>query len=360
MAKAVFRVLGADVDVFLSLMKNVHVTEVTRNGQALYGQCKYRDLEKIKAIAQRENLEFTILMQTYTPIGYFLIGLFLTSFILTAFWSSRVWTFVYNSTDEALITNVHLYLSANDIKPGSLVTMNQLDRVSKEMVRDILEINFIDLNKDGVKLNIDINVRPTRDFKPSAKNITAFLGGVVRSVNVFKGEALVKPGDVILKGQPLIIGSPYAEGYAYGETVVEIKKTVPFKETLKITNGNFERAVVLKVGDRVYRFGAPKEDLLDWQVTNRKIGWAGNRRQFVELTLVMYEEMKEIVIDRSLDEAIYLAQKKAEDSFNHLYADSVIKDKKITSLSTDDGVTVILQAKIETDLSRERPGGEFE
>jgi hypothetical protein len=80
MAKAVFMVVGDDIEGFLSGTEGLKLTHLKRSGRALYGKCAYRDLERVRSLAQNHNLEFKVLMQTYRSIGYFVIAVLVCFF----------------------------------------------------------------------------------------------------------------------------------------------------------------------------------------------------------------------------------------------------------------------------------------
>ncbi|MDD2430428.1 MAG: sporulation protein YqfD [Firmicutes bacterium] len=356
MAKVVFMVLGKNIEDFLSNVKEIRLTELRRSGQALYGKCLYKDLDKVKDLAKGHSLEFSILLQTYRPVGYFLVIIFLTSFLLTVFWSSRTWTFVYNSNNDELIEAVHEYLCLKGIKPGTSGDRRYYDEVSKELIKAFPELNFINLTKDGIRLKIDMNVRPVTEEKMPKQKIYAALGGIVRSVHVFMGESLVNPSDVVYKGQLLINGTPYAEGSIIGETVVEIANMTLLKQPILVETGHKENEYHLKIGGLHYSWGFKDDNQTPWSKTVKRYGWEGSRRQFVEVTVIEYNQLKETVVLRTEEEALSLALTAVEEEFVALFGKSNIIEKKIEKTLGTDKVKVTLRAIIETDLTQERLG----
>ncbi len=354
MSKVVFMVSGTNIEKFISKAKYIQLFELSRNRETLYGKCFFRDWEKLKGLAVAEGLDFRLLMQTYRPLKYFFLTLLLTSTILTFFWANRVWTFVYNCNDEVLVEKVHDYLAQNGVGPGERVA-NFL-QICKQIKQAFPEISFFDLKKDGVRLNIDIIVKPKGKQNIPQEKIRAKLGGIVRYVNVYLGLAQVKAGDVVYEGQILIQGQPLAAGKVVGETVVKIEKTVPLQESILEPSGNKKKALLVKIGSKEWCIGFTPKGGSDWFVTKQRFGWAGNRRQFVEITLIMYDQLKECTFTRTQEEALQMALNLAEKNLANLYGDSYILEKKSESLITPSEVKVSLLAKIETDLTKERLG----
>lgn len=361
MAKAVFMVVGNSVkkgdnqiERFLSQAKNLKIYDISRSGQALYGRCHYRQLKRLKELAENEGLEFSVLMQTYRPIKYFLITFILSGLLLGFFWSSRVWTFVYYGCDELTAVQIHEFLEENGLRPGS--RLKNTTQLSLKLKKTFPEIIFFDLKKDGVRLNIEVSKRSKEPEKTAKKEIITSLGGIVRYVNVILGDSLVKPGDVVYKGQVVIKGNPYAEGQVIGESVVEIIKKVPFRTLASVETGNKKKQLILRIGTKQFNIGMVNEDTKSWSQEMYRFGWAGNRRQFVEVSLVMYHELKEVFWQISEQEALDRALKEAEDSFFEISQVSKVLDKKIESSFSNTEAIVRLRAKIETDLTKERSG----
>lgn len=354
MPKAVFMVSGTNIEKFLSKANYIQLFEVSRNGEALYGKCLYNDLERLKDLAAAEGLEFTLLMQTYRPLKYFFLTLFLTSVILTFFWANRVWTFVYKSNDEVLMDKVHNYLLDNNIGPGQRV--GNFLQLSTQIKQTFPEISMIDFKKEGVRLNIDIIAKPKEQLNIPQEAVRAKLGGIVRYVNVYMGQAQVKAGDVVYKGQLLIRGDPLAAGKVVGETVVKIEQVVPLQESVLEPTGKKHKELWVKIGLKGWRLGFKPAGESQWHVTKQRFGWAGNRRQFVEVTLIMYDELKEFTFTRTQEEALQMALNLAETKLDQLYGDSSVLEKKSESTVIPSQVEVALLAKIETDLAKERLG----
>lgn len=354
MSRAVFMVSGTNIEKFLSKAKYIQLFELSRNGEALYGKCLYKDLKRVKDLAAKEGLEFTPLMQTYRPLKYFFLTLFLTSVILTFFWANRVWTFVYKSNDEVLMDKVHNYLLENNVGPGERV--GNFLPLSIQLKQAFPEISMIDFKKEGVRLNIDIIVKPKEQLNIPQEAVRAKLGGIVRYVNVYLGQAQVNAGDVVYKGQLLIQGEPLAAGKVIGETVVKIEQEVSLQESVLEPTGKKHKELLVKIGLKEWRFGFKPVGERKWHVKEQKFGWAGNRRQFVEITLIMYDELKEFTLTRTQEEALQMALNLAETKLSQLYGDSFILEKKSESIVTPSQVGVALLAKIETDLAKERLG----
>lgn len=359
MAKAVFMVVGDDIEGFLSGTEGLKLTHLKRSGRALYGKCAYRDLERVRSLAQNHNLEFKVLMQTYRPIGYFVIAVLVTGLLLGFFWSSRAWTFMYNSNDEALIDEVHAYLWERGVRPGTRTDSFTFDELEDQILQSFPQLNYVSLKKDGIVLKIEMSVRPPQIEETRQENLYAAYGGIVRSTSVLLGESLVKPGDVVYKGQLLVRGNPYAEGSIIGETVVELKKTVDtrrfYREETREKYWNFH----IRVGGLVYDFGFKKPELSEfevWTVTERRLGWAGSRRQFVEVTLTEYIKNRVSFDIITIEEATRLAEAEVEELFETLFSGCKVFDKQIETELGKLEVNAVLRARVELDLTQERLG----
>lgn len=353
MAKTVFMVIGANLEIFLSAVKNIKLLEVSRQGQALYAKCNQRDIAQLKKIAQMQNLEFNVLMQNSRPIKYLLWSIILSGLLLTVFWATRFWTFVYVTDDLVWAEKIHNYLGENGLKPGSVY--GDYSHVTEKVFKAFPEITFFDLKKDGIRLKIDFKTKDLEKEKAIVSEIKTTYGGIVHYVNVILGESLVKPGDVVYPGQIVIQGNPQAEGQVFGETVVEVKTKVLCEEKVRLETGNKEKVILIKLGSKEYRWGSLPNNSL-WRREEHKIGWAGNRRQFVEITIVIYHELSDYLIRRSKEEAEKIALEIAGDTLKEIVKNSKVFDVKTATNVLDDAAEVQIKAKIETDLTKERSG----
>ena len=118
------------------------------------------------------------------------------------------------------------------------------------------------INPMGTTLYVDVKERVAPPDKKTAEpqNITALCDGVITEILASSGEALVKPGEAVTKGQVLISGIvTYKDGTtvfraAEGVVKAQVSSTVRVRE-------NFEKTVTVKTGRKktkrlIHFFGA--------------------------------------------------------------------------------------------------------
>ncbi len=113
------------------------------------------------------------------------------------------------------------------------------DKIYLKLLRELEEVSWVGVYENGTRLTIEIKERRTPPEiipKDTPCNIVAKTDGVIRSLTVENGEALVKVGDVVKKGQVLISGiliSPL-EGLRFLHSMGNAIAEVAYVESLDI------------------------------------------------------------------------------------------------------------------------------
>lgn len=100
-------------------------------------------------------------------------------------------------------------LSEINLKKFSLRSNIDIDRISLKLINDLDNISWVGVYEKGSKLKIEIKERklpPQIVPKDVPCHIIARKDGIISSMNVENGEAAVKIGDVVTKGQVLVSG----------------------------------------------------------------------------------------------------------------------------------------------------------
>lgn len=139
----------------------------------------------------------------------FLVYSFLISFILLMGLNSLILDIEIigaNSSDNKKILEK---LSEINLKKFSLRSNIDIDRISLKLINDFDNISWVGVYEKGSKLQIEIKERklpPKIIPKDVPCHIIAKKDGIISAMNVENGEATVKIGDVVTKGQVLVSG----------------------------------------------------------------------------------------------------------------------------------------------------------
>lgn len=212
-----FTVTGLNLERFLNTMQKEQIALVSArrlDHRTLHCVCLSSDLEGISVIAAEKGWR----MEHAAPVGIgarirrclsrpgLVIGLLL-AIILLAVAMRFVW--VIRIVDAgAYQADISAYLSEEGFRPGMAKT-----DVDAKMLTLLLQRRYPGVAWFRVYVNnVTLVVECTQGVPPPAltpsdpSHLVAARDGVVQSVQVFAGTAMVRPGELVRKGQVLICG----------------------------------------------------------------------------------------------------------------------------------------------------------
>ena len=126
---------------------------------------------------------------------------------------SRVWIIDVSFTGSAAALGneaaLRRCIAAEGLKPGTAVSAVDADLLQKRLLAEAGDYSFIGVRVQGVRLLVEAapEVPAPEVYEISrARDLVARQDGVVESVTVHSGEASVRPGDTVRRGQTLIRG----------------------------------------------------------------------------------------------------------------------------------------------------------
>lgn len=177
-------------------------------------------------------------------------------------WQIEINGNIYYS-DEVIID----YLKENNIKTGSIAIIN--DEALETGIRETFDrIIWVSASIDGTKLTINLkenNTNPIMAESESIRDIVASKDGVIESILVRSGTAIVKPGDTVKKGDVLVTSkvvctNEYAEEiktiYTNADADIIINTSYEYNDTInreyeeKEYTGNIMEEELVRIGNR--------------------------------------------------------------------------------------------------------------
>ena len=140
--------------------------------------------------------------------------------------------------NEQNINKIHTILKENNIYEGATISsLPQSKNIEQILMKEFKQVSGVNLTRRGVFLYIDI-IEGTL-LNPSTSNkLIAEENGVILNINVTSGKQLVKPGDIVLRGDTLVeqennnkvvatatIRSFYHETTIYNENQIKYLRT---------------------------------------------------------------------------------------------------------------------------------------
>lgn len=311
-----------------------------------YGDYKYvrklvkRLKGKIKIVNKSIILKILIGLRNNIglPIGIasgFIVLLVLSNFILRISIEGKSYLAPYEIRSE---------LRKMGISPGMLKSSVDVSKVEKDLEKKLEEIMWINARIEGGTLKIKYEEKILTSVKPKNEELigtekVATMDGKIKRVYATSGVAKVKEGDIVKKGDTLIVGEQGED-----ETVKE--KVVP--EGVVLADTFYEKNIELQVSGEQEVYTKNKDEEIYISIYGKKIYLKKPTKEFgnydkIEekgkiLNKSIYYEKKSEKINESKENIIKEAISKLEHSVTkEISRDSIIIDKIITEEEIEDG-----------------------
>lgn len=240
-----YRIVGFNQNYLLNLLK--------RNGISLYKIVKKEKNitelsiefnEKQKFFAITENLCYNItrigeygflypLIRLSKKIGV-VIGLIVFA-VIVIIADKIVFEIDYTGTGALYKNQAEALLADCGIKKYSVITTSSLRTAENKILSSSDKFSFVSLKKSGGRLKVNLTAAKFSEqvLDTSKKQVVSSVNGVVESVKVYRGTAVVGVGDLIKIGDVLIDGyniikDARVETFALGTVTVITEKTFVF------------------------------------------------------------------------------------------------------------------------------------
>ncbi|MBU3195777.1 sporulation protein YqfD [Clostridium algidicarnis] len=305
---------------------------------------------KIRITSRSGIYFFIIKIKKYLGLAIgSVLFLVLIYYMSTFIWSIEIETEKYLSPYE-----VRKYLMDLGVKPGIKKKDASVAKIEEEMKKRE-DIMWIRARVEGSKMKIKIAERkspPIIEEDNSTNNIISKMDGEVIRVYTVSGTALVKPGDLVKKGDILINaeqgkeGATYitkAEGDVMAKTFYEFNKSIKLKGTLKEPTGNMKEEIYISIfGRRLYlkKYNNEYKDFKDIEQGGKII------------KKVIYYELKETNFEKDENQVINQSTEELKNQLiKELPIDCKILDNIINKDSTEDVLNLNIIFIVEQNIS---------
>ncbi len=229
-------------------------------------------ISEAKGIAVKSNCELTVLglgrkwiknlRKRIFPVicTFFIIGL--------VFWSKfYVWEIEIKGNETVTDSRILEVLAECGVESGAFWPGFSADNIRSEVLYRIPELSWITVNMHGSLAEVtavERREKPEMHYQGECSNIVADKDAFVTQVNILAGQAQVKPGCLVNKGDILISGvveSTYSSprflrsmGSVQGETNMEIIALMPESELVRHYTGEKNRRFALIIGNKRINF----------------------------------------------------------------------------------------------------------
>lgn len=367
----------------LALNRGVALWDVRWSGrERLFLKVRARDLFPLRHIARAAGCRLRIVAKRGCPFAWgrlqrrraFLGGLvffFLSLYVAGSF----IWVVEVRLPEQAKYNSRRLVLeeaAALGLRPGAWRPGLDPNALAAELAQRLPNVSWIGVHLKGIRATIEVVERVLPGAGVRAAHIVAAKDGVVEDVLVLRGEARVKAGDVVRRGQILISGivAPAegqgptlvrAEGRVKARVWYEAYASVPLVERREVGTGRAETAYSLHVGSHVYHLWGPRASpyrLYKVEKVTESLPALGPYRLPVHLTKVTYREVRREEIKRTVSQGQELARARAEELLrSKVPADARVLGYRVEQVYGDGTGEVVVRALAETaeDIGRAYP-----
>lgn len=254
-------------DIYLWDVKRLNYFQVEVS-VSLNGLTQLEDL--IKKVGCKEeildNKGLPYLINRLKKRKMFVFG-FLLFFFIIFMLTSFIWKVEIIGVEQTPKETIMNYLNENGIRSGSLKAKISEEKVELMLIDEYNYFSFIEVQKKGIKLVIDIKeeaIQPEKVDRNYPANIIARKKGVITKIIARNGDAVVKVGQIVKEGQLLISGVVenkdatfhlvHADGEIYARTRYEATIEEPIIKKVEKETGEIFKQRGLKINNSGIKF----------------------------------------------------------------------------------------------------------
>ncbi len=278
-----FSVEGAECEAFLyqSICENIDIRDPRRKSYCMTGKVRAKEYKKLRKIAKKHGMK----MKIKRKYGWFffyrknrdkiallsgMVGIMLLVLVFNLF----IWEVEVVGNKKVPAEDILFLINEEGVKEGSFRKALDDRKIEGKIMNRFEEIGWVSLNVQGSKATVLIDeIREKSEPKPDDDkpvNLIASRYGVIRKMNVFDGQSVVKPGEAVMKGD-LLVSAVYEDSHAkltlkhakaeiFAETDYSLEVSFPMEQVIK-EKGTLKSTVTkVKVFGKTLTFGKPKEN----------------------------------------------------------------------------------------------------
>lgn len=358
---------GFFIEKFINICtyRKIKLNNVRRlNGCILETEVSIKDFRKLRQICKKTKCRLKILDKKGIPfvlhryrkrkLVIFAVFIIIVSIIYA---NCLIWQINVNCDNPIISDKVSIYLQEAGIEKYTYKYKWDMDYLKNDIMINIKEITWIEMEIKGVALNIDLKVGelpPTIINENEYCNVIATKTGVIDRIIVKNGLKTVEVGDIVEKGDVLISGlitSEYvddwflhADGEIYAKVWYAKKIQVPLKENKFIYTGNKEIFYGTKLINKKVFFGKVSTNYKEYDTMLKE----KNLNMFnINLPIKFYEytyyEKQTQNIDRTYEEALEYGSSILEEMIlSEIPKDSKVLDTINNNIMVDNDVQIEL------------------
>lgn len=223
--KVTLRGRNGERAINMASTRGVFLWDIKKRGEDLDLKVRNSGFSALKEIAEENGFELEVRHRRGLPFFRTIIrrrmafigggALFIVAMYLL---SSFVWSVDVGGNKTVSREKIIVAAARHGVYPGAAKWAFSRSEVERALLQEVDELSYVRLDLKGVKAHIKVveKIVPLQDIDGPA-NIVAKKEGMIESVLVLDGQARVKNGDVVARGDILISGlvipeqSPYVD-----------------------------------------------------------------------------------------------------------------------------------------------------
>lgn len=340
------RISGSMPERFINLciIEQILLWGITKIDEDLIAWIRLDDFFRIRPLVIASHTKVKVLAQRGLPFVVkrakrrktLMVGVILF-FALLYTLSSYIWFVEITGLKNVPDQGIRYVAEQYGLRPGSIKNGINSKAIEREIALQIPEVAWVGINFTGTRAVIEVveKTMPKQEDKAPA-HLVACKDGVISEIIVLAGQAAVKNGNTVKKGdllikgfalepvqigvegQPLINNIPpepiRAQGIIKARVWYEGYAETELKQTTITRTGNQQMAVIMKLGSHEVAFNEiPEQSYEEFETEIIYKQWPlwRNRQLAVESTITIYREINSTHIEKSIEQARNEAYNKA-------------------------------------------------
>ncbi len=379
-------VTGFSVERFINLAANkgVFIWDVVPERHRVIMKTSYKNIEKLRECGIKTGCRFEVEGEHGLPVFLrrcskrkaYVAGILSFSVIIYIM-SSFVWTIKVVGNERIDSDDIIDYCRENGLAPGKLKYGIDLYELGEKLMLKYSDISWIALNLKGTGVTVNIvETIPETQYVEREKpmDIVAASDGIIESIAVSAGSAVVKEGDEVKKGDVLIscavplrdgeeiTGEKYvsASGEVKAIKKYELEGSYPLIYNEKVFTGKTKKDYSVNIGEKNINIITPSGTEGYEIISDDKLVFRIGDYVFpFGITKTVYGESETIKKQRTEEEAESLARKLLADKVTALLMENggelreisteVYKDGKSVAVEGSASVVIRIDEQKETD-----------
>ena len=252
-----FKAYGGYLERFINLaaQNGYSLWGVYKQDQIFYGVTTVKDYRKLAKTAKKAGVRlriadkkgFPFLVHRYRKRLGLLIGIcFFVSFLL--FMQNFVWQIDVVGNQTIRIEQVEDLAKSLGLHTGAYLHNINFKQIQREMELQLPDIAWITVNHNKTKVVIELcesTKIPNMEGDDTPGNLVAKKDGVIKYMEIYSGQKIVKPGDIVSAGDLLVSGiqeDQFQQTHFYssrGKVIAETYQTKKFSQSLKFVDKQY-------------------------------------------------------------------------------------------------------------------------